>query len=329
MRRYASSRFRIVLFLALIGAALFAMSGQGLAQNTGAGAGGAASTPGATGTTGGTAAPAPAGQPQPGPRKDTLFTLIVGHLDFVFFIIIILSIIGVTLIIQGFIKNRASVMLPESSTNAIREMIQQKKFKELIEFTDTDPSFVSRAINPALKRAPSFSSMKEAMETAIGEQTAEQFRRIEYLNIIGNLGPLLGLLGTVLGMIEAFNAMNAAQGNASPAELAGGISRALAHTFLGLTLAVPCLAAFGWLRTIVDRLTVRGALIAEELLLMVKPAEAKQPQPGAAPVGAPPMPGAPPRIGPAPVPAMPAPQPIPGMPRKPGGPPAPAPVVPS
>ena len=341
MRRYASSKFRIGLFVALVGAALFAMSGQGLAQQGGAGTGA-----GAPAGSSPSASPAPAGgggsaggaaQAQPPKKKDTLFTLIVGHLDFVFFIIIGLSIVGVTLIIQGFIKNRASVMLPESSTNAIREMIQQKKFKELIDFTDTDPSFVSRAINPALKRAPSFSSMKEAMETAIGEQTAEQFRKIEYLNIIGNLGPLLGLLGTVLGMIEAFNAMNAAQGNASPAELAGGISRALAHTFLGLTLAVPCLAAFGVLRTIVDRLTVRGALIAEELLLMVKPAEAKQPQPGAAgaaPVGpAPGIPGGPPRmgmgVGPAPVPAMPAPQPIPGMPRKPGVPPTPAPVGPS
>ena len=60
-------------------------------------------------------------------------------------------------------------------------------------------------MNPALKRAPSFTAMKEAMETAIGEQTAEQFRKIEYLNIIGNLGPLLGLLGTVLGMIDAFS----------------------------------------------------------------------------------------------------------------------------
>jgi biopolymer transport protein ExbB len=327
MRRYASSRFRIVLFLALIGAAVFAMSGQGLAQNTGTGAAGgagAAGTPAAGASAAG--APAPAGA-----KKDNLFTLILSHPDPVFFTIIGLSIWGMTLIIQGFIKNRASVLLPEASTNAIREMIRNKQFKELIEFTDTDPSFISRAINPALKRAPSFSSMKEAMETAIGEQTAEQFRKIEYLNIIGNLGPLLGLLGTVLGMIDAFNEMNAAQGQASPAQLAGGISRALAHTFMGLTLAVPCLAAFGFLRTIVDRLTVRGALIAEELLLMVKPAEAKQPQPGAGapqPVGAAPgIPGAPPRVGPAPVPAMPAPQPIPGMPRKPAGPPAP--VMPS
>ena len=82
-------------------------------------------------------------------------------------------------------------------------MIAQRRFRDLAEFTETDPSFISKVLNPAIKRAPDFVSMKESMETAIGEQTAEQFRRIEYLNIIGNLGTLLGLLGTVYGMIEA------------------------------------------------------------------------------------------------------------------------------
>ena len=223
-------------------------------------------------------------------KPESLFTIILSHPDGVFFTIIILSIIGFSLIIQGFIKNRASVFMPEETTNQIREMIGQRKFKELIEFTETDPSFVSKALNPALKRAPSFSSMKEAMETAIGEATAEQFRKIEYLNIIGNLGPLLGLLGTVLGMINAFAAMKAAGGNASPDQLAGGISQALAHTFMGLFLAIPCLACFGILRTIVDRLTVRGAMVAEELLLMIKPAEAKPAAAGAlASAGKPPV----------------------------------------
>ena len=250
---------------------------------------------------------APAGE---GVEKipSSLIGVILSNKDFVFFIIVGLSIIGLTFIIQGFIRNRASVFMPEGSTNMIREMIAQKRFKELIDFTETDPSFVSRSLNPALKRAPSFSSMKEAMETAIGEQTAEAFRKIEYLNIIGNLGPLLGLLGTVLGMIAAFTAMNQAEGGASPAQLAGGISKALAHTFMGLLLAVPCLACFGILRTIVDRLTVRGAMVAEELLLMVKPAEAKPAAPGArpptgapAPVGARKIPAPP--LPPAPSPA--------------------------
>lgn len=263
MRPYNSSKFRLVLLAGLLVGGMYMTTGSAFGQD----------------------AAAPEGNKPLG-----LIDLIFGHVDFVTITVGLLSVVGLTLIIQGFLKNRPSVLMPEETTNQIRDMIGQRKFKELIEFTETDPSFISKALNPALKRAPSFSSMKEAMETALGEQTAEQFRKIEYLNIIGNLGPLLGLLGTVLGMIQAFSAMQAAGGNANPAELAGGISTALCHTFLGLFLAVPCLAAFGILRTIVDRLTVRGALVAEELLLMIKPQDkpaaasparaAAAPQPG-------------------------------------------------
>jgi biopolymer transport protein ExbB len=252
----------VLLLGAMLAAAVF-LSSDGFAQSTqpgGAAAAGETSRPG-------------------------LMQLILGHIDAVFIVIAALSIAGLTLIIQGFIKNRESVFMPPESTNTIREMIGQRKFRELIEFTETDPSFVSQAINPALKRAPSFAAMKEAMETSIGEQTAERFRSIEYLNIIGNLGPLLGLLGTVLGMIYAFQEVASSGGQADVSKLSYGISTALCHTFLGLFLAVPCLAAFGVLRTMVDRLTVRGALVAEELLLMIKPADAK-------PAGAPMRPGA-------------------------------------
>jgi biopolymer transport protein ExbB len=285
--RYSSSWFRIVLFALMLGAVV--LVGTGYAQDAGA--------------------PAPAAEKSSENIAAVLARLILGHIEFVSVIIFALSIVAMTLIIQGFMQNRSSTFMPEESTNQIREMIGQKKFKELIEFTENDPSFASRALNPALKRAPSFSSMKEAMETAIGEQTAEQFRKIEYLNIIGNLGPLLGLLGTVMGMVRAFDDLQKAGGNANPSELAGGISTALCHTFLGLALAVPCLACFGILRTIVDRLTVRGALVAEELLLMVKPQETK---PAAAAPGAA-----------RPTPAMPA--PVPAAPRKvPAPPPTPS-----
>ncbi|MGB7161491.1 MAG: MotA/TolQ/ExbB proton channel family protein, partial [Tepidisphaeraceae bacterium] len=259
MRQYATSRFRLLVLIGLMTAAVVtATTSFAQAPPAGAGAGAAAA-----------------------PKPPGLLQLITGHVDAVTITICILSIIGLTLIIQGFIKNRASVFMPEATTNQIREMIAARKFKELIDFTENDPSFISRALNPALKRAPSFSSMKEAMETAIGEQTAEQFRRIEYLNIIGNLGPLLGLLGTVLGMIYAFQAVASTGGQADVSALSNGIAVALAHTFMGLFLAVPCLAAFGILRTLVDRLTVRGALVAEELLLMIKPQEAKPAAAGA------------------------------------------------
>jgi biopolymer transport protein ExbB len=115
-----------------------------------------------------------------------------------------------------------------------------------------------------------------------------------------------------MGMVQAFDMMQQQGGSAKPADLAGGISTALTHTFMGLFLAVPCLAAFGVLRTIVDRLTIQGALIAEEMLLMVKPAEAKPGAPAGAPRAV---------AGAVPQPA------IPGV-RKPGLPtPAPTPVI--
>ena len=270
MRHYLT--FRVALFAALLGVGVLA-GGIGYAASPGNG------TPGAD-----------ASGERKGAKKG-VFAIIMENADPVFYTIGILSVIGTALIIQGFIKARRTVVMPESTTNYIREMIVQKQFKELLEFTETDPSFISRALNPALKRAPSFPAMKEAMETSIGEQTADEFRRIEYLNIIGNLGPLLGLLGTVLGMIDSFQAMSEARGQADPTVLAAGISKALAHTFLGLMLALPCLAAFGVLRTLVDRLTVQGAMLAEELLLMTKPQELRPAAIAARPTAAPhPMP---------------------------------------
>jgi biopolymer transport protein ExbB len=277
MGRYSNSRVRLALFVVLVAAALFLMTSSGFAQVT-------------------------PDRPME-PVQTSFFTLVLQIKDPIFFTIMGLSVWGMTLIIQGVLANRPSVIMPQRTIETIREMIAQRRFKELIDFTETDPSFISRALNPALKRAPSFNSMKEAMETSIGEQTAEQFRKIEYLNIIGNLGPLLGLLGTVLGMIDAFLALNAAKGDASPATLAFGISKALVHTFLGLMLAVPCLAAFGILRTLVDKYTVRASLIAEELLLMIKPADAKPAAASALRPGAVPQPNVQiPRKSPQPLP---------------------------
>jgi biopolymer transport protein ExbB len=266
---YATSRFRLVLLAVLLGAGVYLLSGTGATAQTGT--------------------PAPAGTPAAGtstePVKPKGLISIIPN-DGVTWTIGLLSFVAVTLIVQGFIKTRASVFMPAASVNAMQDMIASRQFKELIDFTESDPSFVARALNPALKRAPSFNAMKEALETSVGEETANSFRKIEYLNIIGNMGPLLGLLGTVLGMIQAFSAMQAAGGQANPADLAGGISTALAHTFLGLALAIPCLAAFGVLRTLTDRLTIESALKAEELLLMTKPPEAKPAMATVAPVTA-------------------------------------------
>ena len=109
--------------------------------------------------------------------------------------IVLCSVLAVTLIIQAVLRARRTVILPEESTAEIERLIAEKKFRDLVEFTDGDNSFVSQSLNPALKRAPSFSEMREALEAGVADRTSEEFRRLEYINILANVGPLLGCWG--------------------------------------------------------------------------------------------------------------------------------------
>jgi biopolymer transport protein ExbB len=131
---------------------------------------------------------------------------------------------------------------------------------------EEDDSLVAAAIRAALGRPASRATMREAAEMATSENIATWFRRIEPLNIIGNLAPLVGLAGTVWGMIIAFTSLGMAGGHAGPADLSLGISKALFHTLLGLCLAIPCLVVFGFYRGIIDRHCTRGMVIASELV---------------------------------------------------------------
>src|SRR4051812_11869909 len=128
MRSYATSKIRLILLgVMLASGGVFVASGY--AQDT------------------------PAGGASAKPVNTSLFSVIMSNTDPVFFTILLLSIIGLTLIIQGFIRNRAAVLIPNSVVEQIRDYINRRQFKELMEFTETDRSFVSRALGPALKRA--------------------------------------------------------------------------------------------------------------------------------------------------------------------------------
>ena len=89
-------------------------------------------------------------------------------------------------------------------------------------------------------------------------------RPTEPLAIIGNLAPLVGLAGTVWGMILAFASLSAAGGRASPTELSLGISKALMHTLLGLMLAIPALAFAAFFRARIERAIGRAAVVCAE-----------------------------------------------------------------
>jgi biopolymer transport protein ExbB len=187
-------------------------------------------------------------------------------------VIVILSLSSVTIIVEHFWTIRQSTMLPSSQIDATRQLIEARQFKECIDSIRTSRTMFADVLTVGLRHGRNgFEAMHEASQERAAAWASRLFRRVEYLNIIGNLAPLMGLLGTVLGMIRAFGAMQAAHGVYKPENLAGGISLALVNTFLGLAVAIISLGFFGICRSRVDAFTTAAQAAAIDLLENFRP----------------------------------------------------------
>ena len=183
------------------------------------------------------------------------------------------SLASIALIIEHAITIRRTVLVPELSVVQVKTMFDERRFREAMEFCQHDPSFVSGVVHAGLiEAANGYEAMGAAMEDAAGERTARLYRKIEWLNLLGNVAPMLGLWGTVYGMMVAFGEIESKGGKANPSDLAGGIMMALVSTFVGLIVAIPALSAYGIFRSRIDQLSMEAALVAEELLANFRPA---------------------------------------------------------
>jgi len=210
---------------------------------------------------------APMAQAQGGPPAATgIWTLFMQSFDVFTILLLAGSVVAGAYVFRALVEIRPGSILPLDRTRAISDMLKQGRFAELRGYVEKDGSFLSRVLAAAFAQGQTRESMREAAEMAASEQVASWFRRIEPLNVIGNLGPLVGLAGTVWGMILAFTSLGQAGGQAGPADLSLGISKALFHTLLGLCLAIPCLLVFGFYRSIIDRHCTRAMVTAAEMV---------------------------------------------------------------
>jgi biopolymer transport protein ExbB len=207
------------------------------------------------------------------PANAGLWGLFTQSFDVFTVLLLVGSLVAVTIIVRCMLDVRESRILPEVSVNRLTDLARAGREEDLRAFVRTDESFPSRVLREVLAAGRrDRESIRETAEIAASDECARWFRAIEPLNIIGNLGPLIGLAGTVWGMIIAFTSLGESGGQAGPTDLSLGISKALFHTLLGLTLAIPCLLVFGFYRSIVDRICTRAMLVCTQLVDLL-PAE--------------------------------------------------------
>ncbi|GMV95810.1 MAG: MotA/TolQ/ExbB proton channel family protein [Phycisphaerae bacterium] len=167
-------------------------------------------------------------------------------------VLIPLSVVSIGLILHYLITIRRGTQTPDGLAKAIVTAARQGLLHNVEEITRDEESMLGQT---AYAAASNLSAGREAASAAVDEAVEEQagrlMRRIEYLNVIGNISPMIGLLGTVVGMIQAFTHIQAA-GAPDPNQLVGDIAIALVNTFWGLFIAIPGLTAYAFFRNRID-----------------------------------------------------------------------------
>lgn len=182
-----------------------------------------------------------------------------------------LSLTAAYLVFEHIMTLRRTEIMPEGLGDSVRESLAAGKVAEADQACRQQPSFLSFVLlNGLAELDGGWPAVEKALEESTAEQSARLFRKIEYLSVIGNIAPMVGLLGTVTGMIFAFQRVASTQGSAGAAELAEGIYQALVTTVGGLIVAIPSLGAFAIFRNRVDQLVAEAAYIAQHAFAPLK-----------------------------------------------------------
>jgi len=182
-----------------------------------------------------------------------------------------LSVAGTHLIVDSFIKIRAKRIIPDGLVDGVREALAAKNIPQALQLCGDEPGALSNILSAGFSNTgDGFEAAQDAIGAAADLESENLLQRVNYLNVVGNLAPMLGLLGTVQGMIMAFATLGTEAGAAKNAMLATNISQALYTTAAGLVIAVPALGFFSFFRNRATKIILSMEALTMELMKRVK-----------------------------------------------------------
>ena len=186
-------------------------------------------------------------------------------------LLLALSVGAAALVIEHLLSIRATVLMPPKLAERVQTHLLSGQPAEAEALCKQQPSLLAFVLQAGIAEVGGgWTAVEKAMEDAAIEQSARLFRKIEYLSVIANIAPMVGLLGTVTGMIFAFQEVASSQGAPRAAQLATGIYQALVTTVGGLLVAIPALAAFAVFRNRLDQLVAEASYMAQHVFLPLK-----------------------------------------------------------
>lgn len=182
-------------------------------------------------------------------------------------IIILLSVATLAVIIEAGVNIRRDKICRPELIDEVEALLEENEVQEALELCESEPNFFTNMMSAGLAKAQfGFDDMKNAAENRGGVEVTRLMQKVGWILWLSNVGPLLGLFGTVSGMIAAFNVIKALGAAVTPTDLATGISAALVTTFDGLLVSIPAVTAYQYFRDKAARIAIDFGGIVEDML---------------------------------------------------------------
>ena len=202
----------------------------------------------------------------PETRKESVLQLInkggnIGYL------IIMISAAMFALILMNVMALKRSNLIPDSLVAEVDKLLRNKQAKAALELCQGDTSLTGRMMAAGISRMPRGFDQATDYMGEVGAESAMRFQHhVSYLSVIGAIAPMLGLLGTVVGMVGAFRVIATAGGQPNVATMAGNIQLALMTTVMGLIVAIPAIFSYALLKNRLARMLTEVDMVTAELM---------------------------------------------------------------
>lgn len=183
------------------------------------------------------------------------------------FLILLVSFVMVALIAMQLMQLRRDNYIPAGFVEEFERLLNEKNYQAAYEAAKGNESFIGKVLAAGMARlSRGYEDALQGMQEVGDEETMAMEHSIGYLALIGSIAPMLGLLGTVQGMVASFKVIATSATQPKPYELANGIATALFTTLEGLVVAIPAIICFTIFKNRLARFVLECGFVAEELM---------------------------------------------------------------
>lgn len=204
----------------------------------------------------------------PDAPSENFLVWFVGALGWTYSIaFLLISFTFVAVLVMNLLSARRDAVCPRHLADAFDAHLNEKRFQEAFDLAKADDSMLGQMLAAGMaKLQQGYDKALEAMAQVGEEENMKLEHRLSYIGLVGSISPMVGLLGTVHGMVDSFMVIARSTATPKPSVLAQGVSKALITTLVGLVLAIPAIIALALLKNRMSKLVMEVGVTAGNLM---------------------------------------------------------------